>query len=84
MQIYADHQNTHEQSKRRQFQNEPENVAYTSSLKRQWRNPGGRRRRAPPYGSRFFRFDIQIFQNVATSGVGAPPPRGRHPPHRKS
>ena len=25
-----------------------------------------------PQGSRFFRFDIQIFQNVATSGVGAP------------
>ena len=26
-------------------------------------------------GSRFFRFDIQIFRNVAASGVGAPPPQ---------
>ena len=26
----------------------------------------------PPHGSRFFRFDIQIFRNVAASGVGAP------------
>ena len=32
-----------------------------------------------PYGSRFFRFDIQIFQNVAASGVGSPP-RGQRPP----
>ena len=35
----------------------------------------------PPHGSRFFRFDIQIFRNVAASGVGAPyevgtPPTG--------
>ena len=36
-------------------------------------DPGGRRRRVPPYGSRFFRFEIQIFRNVAVSGVGAPP-----------
>ena len=28
----------------------------------------------PPYGPRFFCFDIQIFQNVATSGVAPPPP----------
>ena len=27
----------------------------------------------PPYGSRFFHFDIQIFRNVAALGVGAPP-----------
>ena len=39
----------------------------------QWRIQGGRRWRAPPYGSRFFRFDIQIFWNVAASGVGTPP-----------
>ena len=32
----------------------------------------GRRQRAPPQESRFFHFDIQIFQNVAASGVGAP------------
>ena len=31
----------------------------------------GRCQRAPP-GSRFFHFDIQILQNVAASGVGAP------------
>ena len=37
---------------------------------------------APPQGSRFFRFDIHIFRNIAASGVGAPPPppRGRRPP----
>ena len=29
--------------------------------------------RAPPYGSRFFRFDMQNFRNVATSGVHGPP-----------
>ena len=39
-------------------------------------DPGGRCRRAPPYGSRFFHFDIQIFRNVAASGVGPPPPTG--------
>ena len=43
-------------------------------------DPGGRHRRAPPYGSRFFRFDIQIFQNVAASGVGAPPYEVGAPP----
>ena len=41
---------------------------------------GGRRRRAPPYGSTFFRFDIQIFRNVAASGVGVPPTRSAPPP----
>ena len=47
----------------------------------------GRARRTPIHrppppthtqGSRFFRFDIQNFQNVTTSGVGAPL-RGRRP-----
>ena len=33
---------------------------------------GGAAGARPPYGSRFFRFDIQIFLNVAASGVGAP------------
>ena len=33
----------------------------------------GRARRAPPYGSRFFRFDMQNFRNVAASGVHGPP-----------
>ena len=45
--------------------------------------PSGRSRGVPlahaPHGSRFFHFDIQIFQNVAASGVGAPL-RGQHPP----
>ena len=27
----------------------------------------------PPYGSRFFHFDMQNFQNVAASGVHGPP-----------
>ena len=38
--------------------------------------------RCPPPKSRFFRFDIQNFQNVITSGRSRrpPPPRGRHPP----
>ena len=31
-------------------------------------------RRTPPRGSRFFRFDMQNFQNVTASGVHAPPP----------
>ena len=35
---------------------------------------------ARPQGSRFFRFDIQIFQNIATSGVGAPPHEVGAPP----
>ena len=46
-------------------------------------DPGGGAAGArPPYGSRFFRFDIQIFRNVAASGVGAPP-RGRRSPLRE-
>ena len=44
----------------------------------QWRIQAGARR--PPYGSRFFRFDIQIFRNVAASGVGAPPYEVGAPP----
>ena len=39
-------------------------------------DPGGAAGARPP--SRFFRFDIQIFRNVAASGVGAPL-RGRAP-----
>ena len=40
-------------------------------------DPGGAAgaRPPPPQGFRFFRFDIQIFRNRATSGVGAPPTR---------
>ena len=49
----------------------------------QWRIQGGCRWHAPPKGSRFFRFDIQILRNVATSGVGAPL-RGWLPPYEKS
>ena len=30
---------------------------------------------APPQGSRFFCFNIQILRNIATSGVGTPPMR---------
>ena len=37
----------------------------------------------PPQGSRFFRFHIQNFRNVAALGVGAPP-RGWRPPYGKS
>ena len=33
---------------------------------------GGRARRAPPYGSRFFHFDMQNFQNLAALGVHGP------------
>ena len=44
---------------------------------------GGRARRAPPYGSRFFRFDMQNFRNVAASGVHGPPMRST-PPYGKS
>ena len=44
-------------------------------------DPGGSAAGAcPPYGSRFFRFDIQIFRNVAASGVGAPPYEVGTPP----
>ena len=45
----------------------------------QWRIQGGAAGAPPPYRSRFFRFDIQIFRNVATSGVGAPPTRSPPP-----
>ena len=41
---------------------------------------GARPARAPPYGSRFFRFDMQNFWNVAASGVHGPPVRGPRPP----
>ena len=44
---------------------------------------GSRGRRWRPQGSRFFRFDIQIFQNVATLGVGTPPPMRSAPPLRE-
>ena len=40
---------------------------------------GGAAGTRPPYGSRFFRFDIQIFLNIAASGVGAPPTRSAPP-----
>ena len=43
-------------------------------------DPGGAAGEHPPYGSRFFRFDIQIFRNVAASGVGAPPHMRSAPP----
>ena len=39
---------------------------------RAWRTP-------TPQGSRFFRFDIQIFQNVSASGVHAPLTRSTPP-----
>ena len=42
--------------------------------------PGAR----PPYGSRFFRFDMQNFWNVATSGVHGPPYEVHAPPYGKS
>ena len=35
-------------------------------------DPGGVPPARAPQGSRFFHFDIQIFRNVAASGVGAP------------
>ena len=40
---------------------------------------GGRARRMPPYGSRFFRFDIQNFRNIPASRVHASL-RGPRPP----
>ena len=40
---------------------------------------GGRARHTPPQGSRFFRFDIQIFRNVTASVVHTPL-WGPHPP----
>ena len=46
---------------------------------------GGRARRAPPpYGSRFFRFDMQNFWNVAASGVHGPLYEVHAPPYGKS
>ena len=45
----------------------------------QWRIQGGTTGTCPPSGSRFFHFDIQIFRNVAASGVGAPPTRSAPP-----
>ena len=42
--------------------------------------PGAR----PPYGSRFFHFDMQNFWNVAASGVNGPPYEVHAPPHGKS
>ena len=45
---------------------------------------GGRARRAPPYGSRFFRFDMQNFRNIAASGVHGPPYEVHAPPYGKS
>ena len=41
---------------------------------------GVRPARTPPYGSRFFRFDMQNFRNVAALGVHGPPVRGPRPP----
>ena len=42
-------------------------------------DPGGAAGVPPPlHGSRFFRFDIQIFRNVAASGL-APPTRSAPP-----
>ena len=46
-------------------------------------DPGAPPAPPAPHGSRFFRFDIQIFRNVAASGVDAPL-RDWHPPYRKS
>ena len=40
--------------------------------------------RPPPYGSRFFRFDMQNFWNVAASGVHGPPYEVHAPPYGKS
>ena len=45
---------------------------------------GGRPARAPPYGSRFFRFDMQNFWNIAASGVHGPPYEVHAPPYGKS
>ena len=40
----------------------------------------GRARRAPPYRSRFFHFNMQNFQNVAALGVHSPPYEVHAPP----
>ena len=45
---------------------------------------GGVRGHAYPYGSRFFRIDIQNFHNVAALGVHAPLRGSRPPPYGKS
>ena len=47
------------------------------------RSRGGAPGARPPYGSRFFRFDMQNFRNVATSGVHGPPPYEVHAPLRE-
>ena len=44
---------------------------------------GGRARRTPPQGSRFFHFDIQNFRNITTSGVHGPPHEVHAPPLRE-
>ena len=41
---------------------------------------GGTPGTRPPYGSRFFRFDMQNFWNVAASGVHGPPYEVHAPP----
>ena len=41
---------------------------------------GARPARAPPYGSRFFHFDMQNFRNVAASGVHSLPYEVHAPP----
>ena len=41
---------------------------------------GASRGARPPYGSRFFRFDMQNFWNVAASGVHGPPYEVHAPP----
>ena len=44
------------------------------------RSRGAHPAHAPPYRSRFFHFDMQNFQNVATSGVHGPPYEVHAPP----
>ena len=44
---------------------------------------GARRARPPPYGSRFFHFDMQNFQKVAASGVHGSPYEVHAPPLRE-
>ena len=45
---------------------------------------GGAPSTRPPYGSRFFRFDMQNFRNVAASGVHGPSYEVHAPPYGKS
>ena len=54
-------------------------IYYTASNIYTVADPGGAAGARPPYGSRFFRFDTQIFRNVDASGVGAPPTRSAPP-----